>query len=455
VRGRTTIAAMVVVALAGIAAAVLLVWTLRYLLVDEEAKTVKLRVTEVARQTLTAVGTTGRPPIELEVSDPGAEFVQLLDPTGAVVAASYNVSGLPVQGPVSADPVEIIGPLAEHPLVLMSGTVDTGTSGLGTLTVLVGRSLNTVDDFATTVATVLAGGLPPLLVAIGVAAWLLTGHALAPVEAIRAEVDAISSAELGQRVPEPPGEDEIARLARTMNGMLGRLEQSVRRQRQLVADASHELRSPVAAIRQHAEVSLADPTRYPGAALAGPVLTEALRMQRLVDDLVLLARADEGSLESRREPVDLDDLMFEEATRLRSTTTLRVNTGAVSAGRVDGDPEGLRRLLRNLAENAARHAARQVSLGLAEHDGHVLLTVEDDGPGIPEDERDRVLERFVRLDEARARDHGGSGLGLAIVAELARAHDARLRIADAALGGARVELRFPCSTDAVHSTDPA
>jgi signal transduction histidine kinase len=227
--------------------------------------------------------------------------------------------------------------------------------------------------------------------------------------------------------------------------MLARLEQSVAKQRGFVADASHELRSPVAAIRQHAEVSLADPTRYPGGELATTVLVETMRVQRLIEDLLLLARADERSLEAGREPVDLDDLVFEEATRLREITPLRVDTGAVSAGRVDGNPDALRRLLHNLADNAARHAVQRIELGLAEHPDHVLLSVEDDGPGIPAADRERVLERFVRLDAARARDDGGSGLGLAIVAELARAHNAELRIGTGALGGARVEVSFPRS----------
>jgi signal transduction histidine kinase len=165
---------------------------------------------------------------------------------------------------------------------------------------------------------------------------------------------------------------------------------------------------------------------------------------------LLLARADENSLDAGREPVDLDDVVFEEASRLRGSTTrggnpLRVDTGAVSAGRVDGNPDALRRLLHNLADNAARHAVQRIELGLAEHPDHVLLTVEDDGPGIPADDRERVLERFVRLDASRARDDGGSGLGLAIVAELARAHHAQLRIGTGELGGARVEVSFPRS----------
>jgi signal transduction histidine kinase len=173
------------------------------------------------------------------------------------------------------------------------------------------------------------------------------------------------------------------------------------------------------------------------------VLAEDLRLQRLAEDLLLLTRADEHTLALRRRPVDLDDLAFDEARRLRDATGLRVDTTAVSAGRVDGDAAGLRRLLRNLGDNAARHAAGRLAFSLAERDGQVLLGVDDDGPGIPEADRARVFERFVRLDDARARDDGGSGLGLAIVAELARAHGGTVTVAPGGLGGARVEVRLP------------
>lgn len=449
VRGRTTIAAVLVVGLALTIAAVALVAELGSLMTDDVGKATGLRAVEAAAEVVESVSDTGRIPTELSVTDPDDEFEQILDLTGVVLRSSANVAGLPAQGGADDHGKVITGPLAEKPRVLVSSyTVNTER---GPMTVLIGRSLDTVADTTETVALLLLIGLPLLLPVVGVTTWLLTGRALAPVEAIRSQVDAISSALLDRRVPEPPGEDEIARLARTMNGMLARLEASATRQRGFVADASHELRSPIAAIRQHAEVSLADPTRYAGDELAATVLVAALRVQRLIEDLLLLARADEHSLEARREPVDLDDLVFEEAARLRGgtsmsgATTLRVDTAAVSAGRVDGNPDALRRLLRNLTDNAARHAVRRVSLGLADAGDRVLLTVEDDGPGIPTSDRERVLERFVRLDTARSRDDGGSGLGLAIVAELARAHDAELRIGQGALDGARVEVAFPRS----------
>jgi signal transduction histidine kinase len=318
---------------------------------------------------------------------------------------------------------------------------------LGRRTVLVARSAETVTETTAAVAGLLAVGLPLLLAVVAVTTWIAVGRAFAPVEAIRAEVDAISAAALHRRVQAPPADDEIGRLARTMNRMLDRLEQAQARQRRLVSDASHELRSPVAAIRQHAEVALAHPDRTTTAELASTVLAEDLRLQRLAEDLLLLTRADEHTLGLRRRPVDLDDLVFEEARRLRDTTGLRVDTTAVSAGRVDGDAAGLRRVLRNLGDNAARHAGARVAFSIAERDGMVCLRVDDDGPGIPEADRERVFERFVRLDDARARDGGGSGLGLAIVAELARAHGGAAAVAPSRLGGARVEVTLPRLAD--------
>jgi signal transduction histidine kinase len=164
-------------------------------------------------------------------------------------------------------------------------------------------------------------------------------------------------------------------------------------------------------------------------------------MQRLVEDLLLLARADEHVPFSRA-PVDLDDLAFEEGRRLRSTTSLQVDTSGVGAARVQGDAEALRRVLLNLGENAARHASRRVAISLGTRGSEVVLTVDDDGPGIPESERARVLQRFVRLDEARSRDDGGSGLGLSIVDEVVRAHGGTITISRSPLGGARIQVAF-------------
>jgi signal transduction histidine kinase len=313
--------------------------------------------------------------------------------------------------------------------------------------VLVARTLDDVDETTSIVVGLLVAGIPLLLLVVGATTWRLTGRALAPVEAIRSEVEGISAAELHRRVPVPPGGDEIARLASMMNAMLDRLEAAAARQRRFVADASHELRSPVTTLRVHAEATLAAPDRASSEGLADVVLAEALRLQGLVDDLLLLARADEHRPPGDARPVDLDDLVFDEAARLRAGGAVQVDTSGVSGGRVAGDPGALQRVVRNLAGNAVRHARSRIAFSLGTDGGTVRLAVDDDGSGIPADERERVFERFVRLDEARARDGGGAGLGLAIVREVVAAAGGSSRATVSPLGGARIEVVLPALRD--------
>jgi signal transduction histidine kinase len=435
VRVRTTLAAVVVVGVALLVGAVALVAAMQATLVGNLREATALRAAELA-----AVLEGGERP-GFAVADPDEELVQVVDVDGTVVDASDNVAGRPPVAQLQPGQSERIGAaVGDDDLLAAASGAHTPD---GRLTVIVARSVDDVAESTQVVTGLLAVGLPVLLGLVGVTTWHLVGRALAPVEGIRTEVEAISSAELHRRVPAPGGRDEVARLADTMNRMLGRLEGAQLRQRRFVADAAHELRSPVASIRQHAEVARAHPERSSLDALSGTVLTESLRIQRLVDDLLLLARADEGSLPLRRRSVDLDDLVFEEARRLRNTTDLRIDTERVSAGRVSGDPAGLARALRNIGDNAARHARSRVAFGLGEVDGVVHVDVDDDGPGVPVAARNRVLERFVRLDEGRGRDEGGAGLGLAIVAEVVAAHGGEVSVSDSPLGGARVEIRLP------------
>ena len=277
---------------------------------------------------------------------------------------------------------------------------------------------------------------------MGGTTWTVATRALAPVERIRREVEQITGDRLDRRVPEPPSRDEIHRLARTMNQMLERLQDSRDRQQQFVSDASHELRSPLASIRQTAEVARAHPGALPEGELADAVLEESARMQRLVEQLLLLTRADEGALTRAQHDVDLDDLALAVARRVRRPG-LGVDTSGIGPGRVRGDKAALTQVVQNLVDNAARHARRTISLAVSERDGGVELVVEDDGPGIPAEHRRRVFDRFVRLDEARARDAGGSGLGLAIVHEIVTAHGGTVEISSSGLGGARFVVRLP------------
>ena len=430
VRLRITAAAVAVVGMALLLGAIALVAALHTALSREVRMTTAVRATEVAR----VVQSGGAAPTGDDVT------YQVVDPTGGVLAASPNVAGLAPLVRLAPGATRVVDVPFDDGRFLVVAT----TAGAGR-TVLFGQSLDPVDEPTRTLVTLLAIGLPVLLMVVAATTWRLVGRSLAPVDALRGLVDAISATALDRRLPEPSTHDEIGRLAATMNRMLDRLEQAQVRQRRFVADASHELRSPIAAIRQHAEVALAHPELGDG--LPGVAHAESLRMQSLVDDLLMLAQADEHRSPLRRRAVDLDDLVLDEGLRLRGAGVAGVDTRGVSAARVEGDPAALRRMLRNLADNAVHHARQRIGLSLTEHDGWAVLHVDDDGPGVPVADRSRVFERFLRLDDARVRVDGGTGgLGLAIVAEIVAAHGGEVRIGDAPSGGARVTVRMPLLT---------
>jgi signal transduction histidine kinase len=284
-----------------------------------------------------------------------------------------------------------------------------------------------------------------MIILVGLAAWYFTGRALKPVEAIRQEAESITGTTMHRRVPEPVTDDEVGRLARTMNAMLARLETSSHKQRQFVSDASHELRSPLASMRTNLEVALHNPERADWPAVARRVLAEDVRMEDTVSELLDLARLDEseGPLALDVLPeVDLDELVLDDTVQQRRVP---VDTSRVSAGRVHGRREQLQRVVRNLLDNAARHASTTVAVGLQSTDDVVELTIDDDGPGIPVEDREKVFERFTRLDDGRARDAGGLGLGLSMVRAITEQHGGTVVIGDAPLGGARLQVRLPAA----------
>lgn len=440
VRVRTTVGATVIVGVALVVGAMVLVVVLRRNLTDNVETAARLRAADVAA--LLEAGTT---PDALAVEDEEASLVQVLDARRRVVAASGNIDG---EGPIADVRPGSARTLGRLPIDddgsyrVVAASADTAG---GRFTVLVARSLDPTEDTVAAVIALLAGGLPVLVLLVGATTWIVTGRAMRPVEAIRREVTAITNAQLGRRVPEPDGDDEVARLARTMNEMLGRLEASRDRQQRFVSDAGHELRSPIATIRHELETLLANPDRADITELASGLLVEDLRMQTLVEDLLVLARSDEGTLALNRRPVDLDDIVLAEAARLRGRAVVRVDASGVSAGQVLGDPTQLARVIRNLVDNAERHATSVVSLTVGEADGQVVVVVADDGPGIPPADRARVFDRFTRLDDARARRTGGYGLGLAIVRDVVGAHGGTVTIDDAAGGGARVVVALPAA----------
>jgi signal transduction histidine kinase len=438
IRGRMTAAAVILVGIALLVGAIALVSVMREALTASVRDDARLRAEETAGRLATGI-----PITDAVRSGSDDILIQVLDIEGRVIAASAEAPSAAALASSLAPGAWVVIDLEgdDDPFLVAAEAAETADGGRA---VLVARSLDMVVESTELVAGLLVIGLPLLLILVGALAWLLVGRALAPVEAIRREVEEITGSELYRRVPVGETADEIGRLATTMNGMLARLERASARQRQLVSDTSHELRSPIASIRQHAEVALAHPDGTTSTELADTVLAEGLRLGGLVDDLLLLARADERMLDAERRPVDLDDLVLAAARALRATRPdVAIDASAVSGGRVSGDPEGLRRVVDNLADNAARHARGAIACSLVEDGGSVVLRVDDDGPGVPHADRDRIFERFVRLDAARARDAGGTGLGLAIVAEVVAAHGGTVTVAEAPLGGARFEVRLP------------
>jgi signal transduction histidine kinase len=319
----------------------------------------------------------------------------------------------------------------------------TVTTDDGKVTLVAQRSLTEVNSAVGNLKTIMWFAVPALIAAVGFAVWLLAGRALRPVEAIRSEAEEITGTTLDRRVPEPRSKDEVGKLARTMNAMLDRLERSSQKQRQFVSDASHELRSPIASIRTNLEVALrnADTADWP--VVARRALDEDERMEAMVTDLLDLARLDEDAevapVTSMPE-VDLDELVLDETLRPHHAA---VDTTRVSAGRVHGRREQLARVVRNLIDNADRHATSLVAVSLRNGSDTVELTVDDDGPGIAPADRERVFERFTRLDDGRARDDGGLGLGLSMVKTIVERHGGTVEIEDAPLGGARFAVRLP------------
>ena len=430
---RVTATAVAVVGIASVLAAFAMIGFVGRALTAQAADQATVRAQQIADGGV-------RDGASIVVADPEEQFVQVFRGS-TVVASSANVVGSPalaIPAPESAVPVRV--PTVAGPFIAASA-VAVGPDG--PRTVVVGLNIDDVDEARHVVGLALLAGVPVLLGVVGLVTWRMVGRTLRPVEDMREEVERISSTELDRRVPTPSRDDEVGRLARTMNRMLDRLERGQERQRRFLSDASHELRSPVAAIRQHAEVAAAHPGTTNLEELTEVVLAEDARLQGLVDDLLVLARLDEHVRPTRFDEVDLDDVVLAEAARLRSTTSLTVDTRGVSTARILGHRTDLERLVRNLTDNAIHHAHAGISLGVATSNGHIALTVDDDGPGIASADRERALERFIRLDGARSRASGGSGLGLSIVREVAVAHQGALALGRSPQGGLRAEVRFP------------
>jgi signal transduction histidine kinase len=310
--------------------------------------------------------------------------------------------------------------------------------------VVVGESLDAVARARQRLGLLLGISSPILIGAIAGCGWVLAGAALRPVQRMTEEAEAISLRESGQRLKQPPGDDEIAHLGRTLNAMLDRIEASLARERAFVDDASHELRTPLSILRGELELACDRPgNRAEMKRTLESALQEAEQLGRLTEDLLTLARADSGRLNARGQEVDLMAAIRQAVNRygVRGDPVVEV---VGEEATVQADPVLLDPLLRNVITNACRHASGRVRLALRHEDGWAVLTVADDGAGFPPAFLPLALDRFTRADADRGRDHGGSGLGLAIVAAVAHAQGGGVEVGNGEpLGGGRIEVRLP------------
>ncbi|MGW5900658.1 ATP-binding protein [Streptomyces althioticus] len=462
VRSRATLGATLVVAVALIAAGTALLLSLRANLTGEAGTRAERSAQAVASELA------ARTPLDkLSGLDAEDTPVQITDEDGVLLAASEDLERITGTGTAevtpapgrsdadddrdgedddrdddSLDPGEITpGASFTNGTATIDGdtedyrfaAVEVETPDRGRLTVHAGAPLAAEHSAVGTALTAMLIGFPLLLGVVAAVTWLVTGRALRPVEGIRREMAAITASEdLRRRVPEPATHDEIARLARTTNATLAALEASVERQRAFVADASHELRSPIASLRTQLEVAAAHPELLD---LDGAV-EDTVRLQNLAADLLLLARLDAGERPAGTR-VDLAALAREAAAG-RERVTVEAEPVEVSGSRGQ-----LARVLANLLDNAERHARERITVTVRREGGEAVVGVADDGEGVAGADRERIFERFVRLDAARSRDDGGAGLGLAIARDVAVRHGGTLTVGAAPAGGALFALRLP------------
>lgn len=375
------------------------------------------------------------------IVDQGDEdaIAQVVDGSGHVVASTPNLQDQPPLDPPRPGATSF----RTVALTLDEGRYRLMSRSVGGVVIHTGTPIDDVEDSVTALRRGLLVAIPVVVAILGLLVWWLVGRTLRPVEVIRSQVASITGASLDRRVSEPGSDDEIARLARTMNSMLDRVEDASRRQQEFVADASHELRTPLTRMQAELEVDLAHPETADLPATHRSVLDEVTALHRLVDDLLRLARSDAGDGVVHPRLIDIDQLLLAEADRLRVACDAHIDTSRITACQISGDPAELVRAVRNLCDNAVRHAASTVTLRCEAHKGVVEIGVADDGPGVPEDQRARVFERFSRIDRSRGAASGGTGLGLPITLDIIRRHGGSIVITDADGGGAAVTVSLP------------
>lgn len=351
----------------------------------------------------------------------GAQVIQVIDDQNRVVAGSLTADRLTpllrsgeLGRVLAGEAVMVSGARVARSGTLRVVAEPAATPG-GRQTVIVALAVDDVLNSRRIVRNALLVTVPLLVAMLGVIAWRVIGSTLRPVDVLRRGAERISGANRAERLPVPPAADEIRALAETLNTMLDRLAAARARQQAFVADAAHELRSPIASMRTQLEVAehLGE-----GGDLPRELLTDIARLTGLVEDLLLLARADADiRAPAATSPFD-GGALLREVAEAYETASVQVVVSDESEFEVVGDRGELRRVLVNLCDNAVRHAESYVRLSHSSEGDWMVLTVTDDGPGVPEADRQRVFDRFTRLDEARTRDAGGTGLGLAIAQEL-------------------------------------
>ena len=419
-RARLTIVATAVFSFAVLTGAILVLQLQRYALLNVLDSAAKKTAASAVQQLDKDPHNT-----EIPATSGGVTSVQIVSDVDDVVGGSPNAPVTPVlnarqladaRGGARIDTTDPVTRLGVRVLAEQSGT----------RTVLVVTDLTRVDDSIRVLRRAALIGGPLAVLLMGLATYLVAALTLRPVAELRHGATDITAAGLSdKRLPVPGARDEIHRLAITLNAMLDRIDSSTRKQRTFVGDAAHELRSPLASLRVQLEVAQRIGPDQTWTMLVDEVLEDVSRLERLVEDLLALARTDEARNQPRREPVELDRLMEHVVDRY-SRDEVAVRLTAMEPATLLGDGDGLRRVLVNLTDNAVRHATSTVTLALAVRRGRsgstALITVVDDGPGIPEDERERVFDRFYRVEQSRSRVSGGNGLGLAIVQDLVRSH---------------------------------
>ncbi len=452
VRLRTTLAATVVVAIALAFGAFVLVRFLRGSLEQNRESVAAAQAVDIA-----GLAGSGRLPTTLGSPSEDTTLSQVVDQHNRVVAASANIDG--------EAPVGNFSPLGSSHVVRHLQTMEATDGGPSLLyalgaelggrpvTVFTAVSLDATDQAVRTVIVDLAFGLPLLLLLVAAMTWVIVGRALRPIDAIRAEVAEITNHDLHRRVPEPAVHDEVGRLAQTMNSMLERLEASSERQRRFVADASHELRSPLTAIRAALEVGLAQGNATDWSSTAADILLDEGRLERLVTELLVLARLEADRDPSPTESTDLAKIVTDDLRVRTERPGIVVRSEATGGTQARISTPRARQVVVNLVDNAQRHARREVVVTVvADGDGTVELVVTDDGPGIAPGDRQAVFERFTRLDEARSDNYGGAGLGLAIVRDIVSRHHGSVAFTDAAIG-ARVVVVLPTTASPANDQD--